>query len=141
MRHALVVDDDLDLANIFKDMLQVNNFLATVAPNGVEALKVIMSSEVDAIFCDMMMPHMPGDMFYAAVQRVKPHLCPRFIFVTGYQGNPKFEAFFREIKAVVLYKPVTLGKMKGTLDLMFKKPVTAENTMMLRKSQLPTLAN
>jgi two-component system cell cycle sensor histidine kinase/response regulator CckA len=121
MKHVLVVDDDPDVADSYKEMLQANDYLVTVAHNGVEGLKTVMHLDVDAIFCDMMMPHMAGDMFYLAVERVKPHLCPRFIFVTGYEGNPKFEAFFKRVNGVVLYKPVTLGKLVGTLSVMFSK--------------------
>jgi len=121
MKHVLVVDDDPDVAESYKEMLQANDYMVTVSPNGVEGLKTIMHMDVDAIFCDMMMPHMAGDMFYLAVERVKPHLCPRFIFVTGYEGNPKFEAFFKKVNGTVLYKPITMGKLIGTLNVMLSK--------------------
>ena len=125
MKHVLVVDDDPDVATSYKEMLEAHNYMVTVAANGVEALKTIMHLDVDAIFCDMMMPHMAGDMFYVAVERVKPHLCPRFIFVTGYEGNPKFEAFFRKVNGTVLYKPLTVGKLTGTLNVMLSKLAAA----------------
>lgn len=135
MKHVLVVDDDPDIAASYKEMLEASNFLVTIAPNGKEAITLIMRMNVDAIFCDMMMPHMAGDMFYMAVERVKPDLCRRFIFVTGYEGNPKFEAFFKKVGGVVLYKPVTMGKLIGTLNVMFsklnappKKPAGPEGT-------------
>ena len=117
----MVVDDDVELAMIYKELLGSQGFMVTVAPDGVEALKEIMRKEIDAIICDMMMPHMAGDMFYMAVERVKPSLCNRFIFVTSYEGNPKIEAFFKKVNGVVLYKPVTLGKLIGTLNLLEQK--------------------
>ena len=120
-RHILVVDDDPDVAQSYKDMLQANDYMVSTCSNGVEALKMVMQMDVDAIFCDMMMPQMAGDMFYMAVERVKPHLCKRFIFVTGYEGNPKYEAFFKKVTGIVLYKPVTLGKLLGTLTITFKR--------------------
>ena len=33
------------------------------------------------------MPTMAGDMFYLAVQKTKPQLCSRFLFVTGHADN------------------------------------------------------
>jgi len=120
-KHVLVVDDDVDLAQSYKEMLLTNDYIVSVAHNGVEALKTVMHLDVDAIFCDMNMPTMAGDMFFTAVERVKPHLCKRFVFVTGYEGNPQYQEFFKRTKAIVLYKPVTLGKLLGTLNLMLSK--------------------
>lgn len=125
IRSVLVVDDDVELAMMYKELLGSQGFIVNTAPNGVEALKIIMRLEVDAIICDMMMPHMPGDMFYMAVERVKPHLCARFIFVTSYEGNPKIEAFFKKVNGIVLYKPTTLGKLMGTLNLLGQRMSSA----------------
>lgn len=118
VHNVMVVDDDVELAMIYKELLGSQGYSVVVAPDGVEALKEIMRQDVDAIICDMMMPNMAGDMFYLAVERVKPQLCNRFIFVTAYEGNPKIEAFLKKVNGVVLYKPVTLGKLTGTLNLL-----------------------
>ena len=126
IRSILVVDDDVELAMMYKELLGSQGYIVNTAPNGVEALKSIMRYEVDAIICDMMMPHMPGDMFYTAVERVKPHLCQRFIFVTSYEGNPKVEAFFKKVNGIVLYKPTTLGKLMGTLNLLNQRLANSE---------------
>jgi CheY-like chemotaxis protein len=125
IRSVLVVDDDVELAMMYKELLGSQGYIVNTAPNGVEALKLIMRHEVDAVICDMMMPHMPGDMFYLAVERVKPHLCARFIFVTSYEGNPKIEAFFKKVNGIVLYKPTTLGKLMGTLNLLSQRMANA----------------
>ena len=121
MKHILVVDDDQDFLQTYKEMLQANDFMVSTAANGVEALKTVMHLDVDAVFCDMNMPTMAGDMFYMAVQRVKPYICDRFVFVTGYEGNARYEEFFKKNKATVLYKPVTLGKLLGTVNIIFSR--------------------
>jgi len=122
----LVVDDDVELAMMYRELLGTAGFEVVTAANGVDALKYIMSNVPDAIICDIMMPHMPGDMFYIAVERVKPELCDRFIFVTSYEGNPKIEAFFKTNDCLVLYKPVTLGKLLGNLNLLNQRALNKE---------------
>jgi CheY-like chemotaxis protein len=122
----LVVDDDVELAMMYQELLGTEGFKVETAPNGVDALKFIMSDTADAIICDIMMPHMPGDMFYVAVERVRPELCNRFIFVTSYEGNPKIESFFKTNNSIVLYKPVTLGKLMGTLNVLNQRILTEE---------------
>ena len=119
--HVLIVDDDRDLLDTLKTLLESKDCLVSTATNGVEALKLIMHMDVDIILCDLLMPSMAGDMFYAAVERVKPKLCSRFIFVTGYEGHPKFAAFLEKSKAVVLYKPITLGKLTGTMRIVLDR--------------------
>jgi response regulator RpfG family c-di-GMP phosphodiesterase len=84
---------------------------------------LILSQEVDAVVCDWMMPTMAGDMFYLAVQKIKPLLCQRFIFITGYEGHPQFQEFLLKNRPVVLYKPVTVGKLLGRLNEAFSRGV------------------
>ena len=126
INNILVVDDDVELAMMYRELLGSVGFDVVTAANGVDALKHIMSHVPDAIICDIMMPHMPGDMFYIAVERVKPELCDRFIFVTSYEGNPKIEAFFKANDSFVLYKPVTLGKLLGNLNLLNQRILNKE---------------
>jgi CheY-like chemotaxis protein len=126
VKHILVVDDDVELSQSYKELLESYGYMVTTVTNGVEALKNIMNMDVDAILCDLMMPHMAGDMFYLAVERVKPHLCQRFIFVTAYEGHPQFAPFLKKINAVALYKPVTLGKLLGTLNVLFSRSAGAK---------------
>jgi CheY-like chemotaxis protein len=121
LRRLLIVDDDLDLIQIYKSLFESHNYIVTTMHNGVEALKHIMKTDVDAVICDLMMPNMCGDMFYLAVERVKPHLCERFIFVTGYENHPQFGEFLKKTKPVVLYKPVTMGKLLGTLSCLTER--------------------
>src|SRR4030095_17078379 len=93
IKSILLLDDDVELANALKELLQSRNFVVTTVSNGAEGLREVMALDFDAIICDMLMPHMPGDMFYLAVQRTKPHLCRRFIFITGHSDKPKVTEF------------------------------------------------
>ena len=102
-------------------MLQAHNLQVSIATSGAAALKLIISQDVDAIVCDWLMPTMAGDRFYQAVQEIKPFLCQRFIFMTGYEGHPQIKEFLLKNKLVVLYKPVTIGKLLGTLNLAFNR--------------------
>lgn len=106
--HVLVVDDNLELAQTFKQLLEENGYTVTLAPNGVLALKTILKSDVDAVVCDLKMPQLEGDMFYITVERVKPSLCQRFVFITGMGADPKFRPFINQVQVPVLFKPVAV---------------------------------
>jgi CheY-like chemotaxis protein len=117
-KHVLVVDDDIELALMFQSLLEVHDYQATTAANGVQALKQLRESEVDAILCDLSMPELSGDLFYDEVGRVRPHLLKRFIFITGNADDPLYETFLRRVKAPVLAKPVSLERLLEELKAL-----------------------
>jgi len=122
IKSILLLDDDIDLAYTLKQLLESHNFVVTTVPSGVEGVREIMQFDFDIIMCDMMMPHMPGDMFYFAVQRTKPQLCTRFIFITGYPDKPEVVHFLSGLPdAVVLNKPVRNEEIIRTISFVLKR--------------------
>ena len=73
--------------------------------NGVEGVHQVLASDFEVLLCDMMMPTLPGDMFFRAVERMRPHLCDRFIFMTGHRGNTKVNDFIASVSGTILTKP------------------------------------
>jgi DNA-binding response OmpR family regulator len=110
-KHILVVDDDIELALTYQALLQIRGYEASTAANGAEALKLVMSGEVDAILCDLNMPELAGDLFYIEVSRARPELLGRFIFVTANTDNPLYETFLNCVRAPVLAKPVSFDRL------------------------------
>jgi CheY-like chemotaxis protein len=113
---VLILEDDLDFASTLKETLEEQDYRVTVVPNGAIGVQRILASDFDAILCDMVMPNFPGDMFYLAVQRSRPHLCERFIFMTGYQGEPKVAKFLESVKSRVLAKPFEMRHLFDALE-------------------------
>ena len=111
----MLLDDDIELCEVLMAVLGESGYEVTAVHRGLEGVRAIVTRDYDAIVCDMMMPTMPGDMFYFAVQRLKPHLCSRFIFITGHQGAPKVEAFLSSVAARTLYKPLTIEKLLASI--------------------------
>jgi len=117
----LLLEDDSGLVAVLKAFFEDEGYLVTHVANGVDGLKRVMANEFNVILCDMLMPHLAGDMFYAAVERVKPHLCKRFIFMTGHQGDPKWDAFVRKIGGILLFKPFQLHVLSEAVRTILQK--------------------
>jgi CheY-like chemotaxis protein len=112
----LLLEDDREFQEILQECLETNAYEVVAVPNGADGVREIMAHEdFDVIVCDMMMPSLPGDMFYLAVERMRPHLCNRFIFITGFNGNPKVSEFIARIKGTMLPKPFHVDDL---LDLI-----------------------
>ena len=104
-RKVLLLEDDPQFKDIMKEFLESNNFNVVAVQNGVEGVHEVLANDFEVILCDMMMPTLPGDMFFRAVERMRPHLCERFIFMTGHRGNPKVSDFIRNVNGTILSKP------------------------------------
>jgi DNA-binding NtrC family response regulator len=115
---VLVLEDDAAFVDTLKDTLESFSYHVTVVRTGAEGVQQILASEFDAIVCDMVMPNFPGDMFYLAVQRSRPHLCQRFIFITGHQDNPKIIQFIKQSGCVALWKPFKARQLLDALEFM-----------------------
>jgi CheY-like chemotaxis protein len=119
-KSVLLLEDEGAFTDILKTYLELNGYVVTCAGNGVDGLKLVMASDFDCIICDMMMPNLPGDMFYIAVERTKPHLCKRFVFMTGYKGEKKIEDFIRKIQGVLMWKPFEMHDLLDTMQLVLR---------------------
>jgi DNA-binding response OmpR family regulator len=101
----LLLEDDSCFQEILKDFLETHSYEVVAVRNGVDGVREIMASDFDVVICDMMMPSLPGDMFYLAVERMRPHLCDRFIFITGLRDNAKVSGFIESVNGTILPKP------------------------------------
>jgi len=104
-RKVLLLEDDPSFKDIMQCFLAENNFHVVAVQNGVEGVHKVLADDFEVILCDMLMPTLPGDMFFRAVERMRPHLCDRFIFMTGYRGNAKVNEFISAVNGTVLTKP------------------------------------
>ncbi len=121
IKSVLLVDDDTELADTLKELLESRNFIVAVQPNGAAALREVQTIDYDVIVCDMLMPKMAGDMFYLAVKKIKPELARRFVFITGHADNPKVDGFLKSIDALVIFKPVLMEELVEMISLVLKR--------------------
>lgn len=126
-KSILLVEDEVEFAMHVKAFLESYNYSVTVAPDGVQGMRRIMEKDYDVIICDLMMPNLPGDMFYLGVERVKPNLARRFIFITGHQNNPKVTEFVKKVRALTLFKPFEMHLLLETILVALKNAQKAAN--------------
>jgi DNA-binding response OmpR family regulator len=123
------VEDDTDLALLLKDYLESYFYHVTTVANGVDGLNAILDVDFDVILCDVVMPKMPGDIFYYAVHRVQPHLCERFIFITAHRESPRVLEFLNQVSEMVLMKPFHLDDLLEMILLLFRELESTTNKL------------
>jgi len=101
----LVVDDELELLEIFSTWLARYGCRVLTAPNGAEALKILQTEKIDVLISDMRMPIMDG---VTLVRRLKQMdmTPPKILFVSGYGNISRREIFGLGVEAL-LDKPLS----------------------------------
>ena len=56
--HILIIEDDLDIANIERDYLMVAGYDVTIMTNGTDGIEAALNTPVDLIILDVMLPEM-----------------------------------------------------------------------------------
>jgi CheY-like chemotaxis protein len=111
-RKVLVLDDDDAFRSFLTRMLSQQGFEVISVANGVDGVHQILAHDFDSILCDILMPTLPGDMFYRAVERMRPHLCRRFVFITGQYEQPKVKEFLANTGGTILLKPFQIDDLR-----------------------------
>lgn len=101
----LVVDDDPNTCEVFKDILEARGYQVGTALSGEEAIEVARGNKYDMIFVDMKLPTINGLETYMAIKDVNPQVVA--VMMTAYRqevGELVEEALEKDAYTC-LYKP------------------------------------
>jgi len=105
---VLLVDDDPDLVEMYKDFLEPQHYRVYAAYNGEEALMQAVKEHPDLIILDIVMPKMNG---YEVIGRLKENrdTCEiPVIILTGYGLDQERLNFLGSRALPALYKPINM---------------------------------
>ena len=81
METILVIDDDLYMRDILRDLLSLDQYAVVSAENGVEGLQKYRELKPDLVLTDLIMPEKDGLSFIQEVKEENPEA--RIIAVSG----------------------------------------------------------
>ena len=118
---VLIVEDEKDIRDLTKDLLQANGYKVIEASNGLEALDILCraSGDIDLLFTDIIMPGgMSGVQLAGRAQSVRPEL--KMLFTSGYAGDAIMPDMFLARQYPFLDKPYRpyelMSKIRNVLD-------------------------
>jgi two-component system alkaline phosphatase synthesis response regulator PhoP len=105
MTHSvLIVDDDKELRNIYRAILERADYTVYEAANGAEALQFLISQTPDVIVMDMLMPMMGGEAVMQRIRQMPALDDTRIVVLTAY---PRFRESALYLEAdQFLVKPI-----------------------------------
>ena len=80
LEKILIVDDENDIAELIKDILEDEGYNVTIKNNGTDAIKEVKENNYDIILLDIMMPDISGTEVCASIRNITN--CP-IIFISA----------------------------------------------------------
>jgi two-component system, cell cycle sensor histidine kinase and response regulator CckA len=124
----LVVDDELFVLQISKEVLEVQGYTVTTAMDGAEATALFASSEKGSIrllITDMNMPLMDGSSTIRALRRIDPNL--KIIVSSGLLTNVNSAGIAGLDIQGYLTKPYTAEQLLMMVQKVLGTPISAES--------------
>ncbi len=121
MTKILVIEDDEDVRDNLLDVLALEGYELTAAPNGRQGLQLARNESPDLILCDLIVPELNG---YEVLQSVRQHAdlaTVPFIFLTGKAEKEYFRQGMELGADDYLTKPFTLSELLGAIETQLKK--------------------
>ena len=119
-KQILVVDDDDNILNLERTILEQKGFEVTTAPGGVEALEILAGRVFDLVLLDVMMPEVDG---FTVCRKIKED--PRLkdipvIFLTAKGGGEALAEGFESGAVMYINKPFTANKLLTIVNTMLE---------------------
>lgn len=123
MKRILVVEDDPDLREAMKMLLEDHDFLVECAANGKEGFEILRAATElpNLILLDLMMPVMNGWQFIEEVKRDPRDARANVPIVVTTAAYDISDPTLRKVQAV-LRKPVDLNRLLGCIEVHCPRP-------------------
>lgn len=112
----LIVEDEKNISEVYRDVLEENNYKTITAETGTEALKIIEEKMPDLIILDIKLPDVTGTEILAQVRAYNTSVP---IIVSTAVSSEKLKTSLDRWANMVITKPVDmkflLEKIKGFL--------------------------
>jgi DNA-binding NtrC family response regulator len=111
---VLVIDDEIGIRELIRDVLIQDGHEVVCAENGVEAMAMLAGNKTDAIFLDIRMPRGDGLTTLRAVRSRWPDM--PVVIITGCGQNEVIEEAMKLGAIACLKKPFGISDIVGMLE-------------------------
>jgi two-component system NtrC family sensor kinase len=119
LARVLVVDDEPELADLMRAMLEHAGCDVAVAESGAVALELLEAARFDAVVSDLRMPDMDGASLWRTVSARFPALSRRFLFITGDALSRDVGELVKASGCAALDKPFSRAEFVDAVKRLF----------------------
>ena len=112
----LIVDDDVNICEILKDILEEKGYEVTTVNDGGSAIDCARNSAQDVILLDMRLPDMNGLETYRVIRKFDSAVLVAFMTVYKYEWKRCEEEAMKEGAFACIYKPFNVEEVFDILE-------------------------
>ena len=120
---VLLVEDDRSVRRYLEVMLQRSGYNVITAGDGVEAIKLALSSPIDIVVTDAIMPHMSGQELARFLRSNPKFSVVPIVLLTG-QEDKQASSSTENLIDRFLSKPVRVEDLKSCLTSLLRQNET-----------------
>jgi CheY-like chemotaxis protein len=127
MTHSvLIVDDDRELRLIYRKILERVGYTVLEAPNGADALKLLINQTPDVLVVDMLMPMLGGEAMMQRVRQMPALNNMKIVVLTAYPRFRESAMYFQADQFLV--KPIKPDDLIGAIASALTTPSESRAT-------------
>ncbi len=116
----LVVEDDVEMNELQRELLAIHGMEAVPAYNGIEALELSLTCQADAVLLDIMLPEMDGFETCEHLRQGKNHNIP-IIILTAMDSDECRQRGFSAGADAYFVKPFDPDEVINTLRSLIEE--------------------
>jgi DNA-binding NtrC family response regulator len=105
----LIVDDQEEMTETLKDILEDEGYQTIVAHNGNQALNIISANKIEIILMDVKLPDISGVEAFMKIKKVNPNV--KVIMMTAFSLENLLRKAMHEGACAVIYKPIDIKEL------------------------------
>lgn len=113
--NILIIDDDVDIRDMFEDLLSEEGYSVTAAESGPNGLKAFVSTRFDLVLCDLIMPGMGGIEVLSKIREQSNVPC---IILSGHITPHYHQMCLKTGATDIFEKPVDYSHLKMRVKSM-----------------------
>lgn len=124
----LIVDDDESVRDFLRSLLEMEGFPVSTASSGLEALEKIRRGNFKAVILDILLPDINGMALFFKIQKIRPRLAGRVIFITGTGMGDGGTEGLSGLGAAFFHKPIETENFLQSLIFVLSEKTSRPRT-------------
>ena len=104
-----------------QEQLEENFFEVHHAEKGVDAVREIMQNDFAAIVIDTALSNVPLEMLHTAIEKTRPELVERFIFLISPTTDQRVTEFIERIDGLKVWREIELSELFQMIEIVLGK--------------------
>lgn len=107
----LVVDDEADILDLLRDLLEGEGYEVDCAPDAGRALELVRERIYEVAIVDFSLPDMDGVMLHRKIREMDGELAAKTVFVSGLVQTEENLGYYENETAGFLAKPFRVDQV------------------------------